>query len=305
MKNRLLIISVGCTLLALIVTGPRLSGEVRTEVSARDDRGSGNWLERSMGLQLWSLRVQMKSDLESALRLVPGYGLTQVEIAGTGDVSPAIFREMLTQNGLVPIGAHYGFDRLQGDLPGVIAEARTLGVEYVICSSLPTAVKEWNVPAMERFATDFNTCGWKLHEAGLHLVFHTHGKEFSPGKQGTSETLFDLLVRKTDPEFVCFEMDVFWVMHAGQSPIELLRRYSGRWRLLHLKDMRIGAVTGLFTGRAAPTDRVSIGSGQIDWQRLLLAARAAGVKFYFIEDETTDPLTNIPLSLYYLRHLKL
>ena len=298
-------ISVGCALLALVVTGARLSGEVRTEAAARDERGSGNWLEHSLGLQLWSLRVQMKSDLKSALRLVPGYGLTQVEIAGTGDVSPDIFRGLLSENGLVPIGAHYGFDRLQGDLPGVIAEARTLGVEYVICTSLPAAVKEWNAPAMERFAADCNACGRKLHDAGLQLVFHTHGKEFLPLQESTTATLFDLFARETDPELVCFEMDVFWVLRAGQDPIELLGRYSGRWRLIHLKDMRVGAVTGLFSGGASPTDRVSIGSGQIDWPRLLPAARAAGVKFYFIEDETTDPLKNIPLSLGYLRHLKL
>jgi sugar phosphate isomerase/epimerase len=114
-----------------------------------------------------------------------------------------------------------------------------------------------------------------------------------------------VLVRETKPELVCYEMDVFWVFHAGQDPAKLLAKYPDRWALMHVKDMRKGAVTGLSTGSAAPVDNVPVGDGQIDWRAVLGTARQIGVQYYFIEDETPAPLQCIPISLAYLRALKL
>ena len=100
-------------------------------------------------------------------------------------------------------------------------------------------------------------------------------------------------------------MDVFWVVHAGQNPVQLLQQHAGRWTMMHVKDMRKGAVTGLATGHAAPIDNVAVGSGQMDWSAILKTAQDVGVKHYFIEDETPTPLICIPDSLKYLRALKL
>ena len=100
-------------------------------------------------------------------------------------------------------------------------------------------------------------------------------------------------------------MDVFWVFHAGQDPVKLLNKYGDRWQLLHVKDIRKGAVTGLSTGSAPPTDNVPVGDGQIDWPAVLRASQKVGVKHYIIEDETPTPLQAIPASLKYLRAVKL
>src|SRR5262249_32427438 len=135
--------------------------------------------------------------------------------------------------------------------------------------------------------------------------FHPHGLEFRPSAAGNGELMFDILMRETKPDLVCYEMDVFWAFHAGQDPAKLLAKYPNRWALLHVKDMRKGAPTGFSTGKASPADNVAVGEGQIDWPQVLRAAEKIGVRYYFLEDETATPLQCIPDSLKYLRALKL
>ena len=105
---------------------------------------------------------------------------------------------------------------------------------------------------------------------------------------------------------VAFEMDVFWVVHPGADPVKFLNKYPGRWQLMHLKDMRKGALIGLPKPESAPeTDNVAVGAGQIDWKAVLGTAEKIGVTYYILEDETPTPLQCIPVSLAYLRALKL
>jgi sugar phosphate isomerase/epimerase len=135
----------------------------------------------------------------------------------------------------------------------------------------------------------------------MHFFYHTHGYEFEPFADGT---LFDLLMRETNPEDVSFEMDIFWVAHAGQDPVKLLEKYPGRFKLLHLKDMRKGTPTGLLTGSSPVTNCVVLGTGQLDMPGILSAAKWTGVKWYFIEDESPVSEQQIPESLAYLHGLK-
>ena len=99
-------------------------------------------------------------------------------------------------------------------------------------------------------------------------------------------------------------MDVFWVAHPGQDPVKLLAKYPQRWALMHLKDIRKGARTGVFTGKAPLTDDVALGTGQVDWPSVLRAAAKAGVKHYFIEDESPTVEEQLPVSIRYLETVK-
>ena len=99
-------------------------------------------------------------------------------------------------------------------------------------------------------------------------------------------------------------MDVFWVMHPGQDPVKLLEKYPTRWSLMHLKDIRKGAATGIYTGHAPLTDDVPLGTGMVDWPSVLSTAAKVGVKHYFIEDESPTAAEAIPQSLRYLETLK-
>jgi sugar phosphate isomerase/epimerase len=111
--------------------------------------------------------------------------------------------------------------------------------------------------------------------------------------------LFD----KTDPEHVDYEMDVFWVVRGGGDPMALLERFGNRIRLVHLKDISKGTETGVTTGQAPDEASVTLGTGTIDWQKLMTGAVKAGVKWYFVEDEHPEAVKQIPRSLDYLRGL--
>jgi len=125
-----------------------------------------------------------------------------------------------------------------------------------------------------------------------------------PLRSSSEQTHFDLLVTETKPEFVSFEMDVFWVTHPGQDPAKLLAKYPNRWALMHLKDLRRGAATGIHTGHAPQADDVPLGTGQVNWPAVLKQAAAVGVKHYFIEDESAAPLEAVPASVKYLQGVK-
>ena len=113
------------------------------------------------------------------------------------------------------------------------------------------------------------------------------------------------MAKATVGKNVFFQMDVFWVVSGGADPFKLLEQYRGRGMGFHVKDIRKGADIGLMDGGAPATDKVVVGTGQIDWPKLIAAAKAQGVQHFYIEDESPDPLANIPLSLAYLRALKL
>jgi sugar phosphate isomerase/epimerase len=254
-----------------------------------------------LGLQLWSLRDEFKANVAKGLDETQALGFTLVETAGDYGLKPADFRAQLDARHLKAVSTHFGYDLLEKDLPGVVAEARVLGAEYVVVPWLPQ--KEFDPAAAREVAANFNRWGRALQAAGLKFAFHPHGYEFTPVPGGHGETSFDLLLALTEPAVVSFEMDVFWVAHAGVDPVALLAKYPDRWTLLHVKDLRRGAeITG--TRSAPAADHVAVGMGQLDWPALLRTAKSAGVKYYFIEDETVAPLQNIPVSVRYLESLK-
>src|SRR5581483_12017912 len=157
-----------------------------------------------------------------------------------------------------------------------IRDAQTLGVKYIMCPILPHP-KGFKAEDAHRVAAEFNAFGQACQAAGLRFGYHPHGIEFTTAGDGSGDLVFDILVRETKPELVCYEMDVFWVYHAGQDPAKLLLKYPDRWRLMHVKDMRKGALTGFSTGSAAPTDNVAVGTGQINWPEVLSTAEKIGV----------------------------
>lgn len=252
------------------------------------------------GLQLYSLRDDFKKDVPGTLKKVQGFGIRLVELAGTYEVPPAKFKEMLTAHGLQPVSAHFPYERFRDDPEGVVHEAKTLGVQYAGCAWIPHSAafdeKECRV-AIEVF----NRAGAVLAKHGLKFFYHIHGYEFQPHGQGT---LFDLLMSETKPEHVSYEMDTFWVVYPGQSPVTLLGKYGGRFELMHVKDMKKGVKTGDLSGKSDVSNDVTLGTGQMNWPAILQAAEKAGVKHYFIEDESPTSARQIPQSLKFLKQVK-
>ncbi|MEO6036476.1 MAG: sugar phosphate isomerase/epimerase [Verrucomicrobiota bacterium] len=253
-----------------------------------------------VGLQLYSLRDQFAKDVPGTLDKVRDYGLKYVELAGTYGMSPEKFKSELDARGLEAASGHFPFERFRDQPEAIAVEAKALGLKYVGCAWIPH-----DGPFSEKTCRDaaatFNKAGEILAKQGLKLFYHTHGYEFQPHSDGT---LFDLLVKETNPKFVTFEMDVFWVVHGGQNPVELLGKYGNRWGLMHLKGMKESTKTGLLTGGSEVTNDVAVGKGKIDYAPVLRAAKKAKVKWYFIEDESPSSEQQIAESLRYLGETK-
>jgi sugar phosphate isomerase/epimerase len=254
------------------------------------------------GLQLWSLDGGIKHNPAATLDQVKSWGFVDVETAGTGPLSAEQFRGELDKRGLRATVSHVSYDTVAKDPDAAIREIKALGATIGICAWIPHQGAFTPALASEAAAC-FNRCGAAFRAAGLRFGYHPHGYEFISGTE-PDRTLFDDFVSQLDPDNVVLEMDVFWVTHAGQDPVTLLNRYPTRWVALHIKDLRIGAPQGLTTGSAPATDKVVVGTGSIDWQAVIATAQRIGVAYYFIEDESPDPIAQIPRSLKFLRDLK-
>lgn len=253
-----------------------------------------------LGLQLYSIRQAMADDVPGTLAWVRDVGFEEVELAGTYGLTPEEFRGELDNAGLDATSMHTGYERFRDSLDVVLDEAETLGVEYVGIAWIPHE-GAFTVDQARETAADFNEWGAAASERGFQFFYHNHGYEFQPAADGTVP--FDVLVEETDADDVKFEIDVFWTVHPGVNPAELLRRYPDRWALMHVKDMREGTPTGDFSGGAPAETKVPVGAGMIDWADVLIAADEIGLERYYIEDESTDPMGNIPLSTQFLEQM--
>jgi sugar phosphate isomerase/epimerase len=256
------------------------------------------------GLQLYSLRDVYGKDPAAALDQVKSFGIKSVETYNNPKPAPAELKQMLDARGLKAVSGHFGYETFEKELPKVIESAKALGLEYVGIAWIPHVPAMFGQESVDKAAANFNQWGEELSKNGLKFFYHCHGYEFKPIAEGETKTWMDVLMEKTKPEFVAYEMDVFWVVHPGADPVKYLQKYPGRWQLMHLKDIAKGARTGVFTGSAPKEQCVVIGTGQISWAPLLAAAAKSGVKHYFIEDEHPKAAEQIPQSVKYLESLK-
>lgn len=261
--------------------------------------GIGPAFKGPIGLQLYSLRQQFAKDVPATLDRVQNFGFKYVELAGTYDVAPAKFKEELEARGLKAISGHFSYDRCRDNIEDVAREAEELGLEYVGCAWIPHD-GAFDEATCREAAAVFNRAGEALAKHKLKFFYHTHGYEFVPYRNGT---LFDLLMAETKPDYVRFQMDVFWIVQPGQDPVRLLKQYGRRFELMHLKDMKRGT-TSDFTGHSDVSNDVPLGTGVIDLQAVLRAAKKSGVKWYFLEDESPAVVDQIPLSLRFLQQLR-
>lgn len=205
---------------------------------------------------------------------------------------------MLDERGLICTSYGVGYDALIYETERIIEEAQTLGASYVRVGSIPHQ-SPFTVEDADRAIEDFNRVGRVLSENGLTFAYHNHGFEFRPHEDGT---LFDYLITGSDPDHVFFEMDVFWIAHPGHDPVEYMEKYPERFRLMHLKDLTKDAEHNL-SGRAPSNYDVPLGTGQIDFPALLRAAEDSAVENYYIEDESVDVVSRVPVSRYYIQNI--
>lgn len=253
-----------------------------------------------VGLQLYSFRSQFAKDVPGTMAKVRQMGFREVEVAGTYGLSLTDFRKLLDQNGLKAVSTGASFDDLDNNVPKIINEAKTLGAKYVMCAWIPHGGDQFTAYDADRAVDVFNTAGKLLAENGLTFCYHTHGYEFQTYKDGT---FFDYLADNLDPKSVNFEMDVYWVKSPGYDPVALLQKYPKRFLLMHLKDRKPGTPDSN-TGHADVESNVALGQGDIGIAAVMKQAKRAGVKHFFIEDESSRSMEQMPQSLAFLEGLK-
>ena len=255
---------------------------------------------QEIGLQLYSFRNEIPKDVPGTLAKIKAMGIKELEGGGSYNMPMKDYKALLDKLGFKMISIGADFDKLQKNLPAVIEEAKAFGAKYVVCFWIPHSGNDFTFDDAKNAAAVFNAAGKTLKENGLSLCYHPHGYEFRPWG---NETLFDYLVKETNPNYANYEMDVFWVKHPGQDPVALLNKYKGRFLLVHLKDRRPGT-QGNQIGHADDDTNVVLGQGDVGIAEIMKAAKATGVKHYFIEDESARSMEQVPQSLKYLKALK-
>jgi sugar phosphate isomerase/epimerase len=279
-----------------------------------------NALDLPVGLQLYTVRDLLGKDYDGTIKQIGKLGYQEVELFGPQTRSAADLKALFDSAGLKAVSAHYNVQDLQGNFAEKIADAKALGLQYMICAfpwlADPSRVQpqpkdggEWFAAVMKNINLDdfkyladlFNKSGELTKKAGIQFGYHNHNIEF---RSYGGVTAFDELLRLTDASLVKFEMDCGWVVISGNSPEAYLTKHKGRFPLLHVKDVKPGVKPSTTIEGDAPT--TPVGGGTIDWKKLFVAARASGVKHYFVEQETFDgpPLDALKASYDYLHALK-
>lgn len=254
-----------------------------------------------IGVQTYTFRNHFPKGVEKTLDLIKELGFTEIESSGAAGVTTTEFKKLCDDRNIsIPSsGADYG--ELAKDPMAVVQRAKILGAKFVMCAWIPHKKSEFSLDDAKKAIAVFESAGKILKENGLTLCYHDHGYEFHPFEDGT---LLDYMIKNSNPEYLSFEMDVLWTIHGGGAdmPVKLLKKYPGRFKLMHVKDLRKGVKGDLSGGTAAEND-VAVGMGQGDWKAIIKLAKKTGVEHCFIEDESEKELVNIPLSIAYLKKL--
>ena len=253
---------------------------------------------QEVGLQLYSLRNQFKEDIPSTLKLINDWGISVLEGGDSYGMPEEEFKGLLAKNNLNVVSIGAGFNDLANTPEEVVKKAKSYGATYVMCAWIPHDGNNFGISDAQKAVEVFNTAGELFRKNGLKLAYHAHGFEFRPYKAGT---LFDYMAENA--KYFDFEMDVYWVHHAGVDPLKLLKKYPSKFILMHLKDMQKGTKKDN-TGHADVETNVVLGTGEVDIAGVVAEAKKLGIKYMFIEDECSRVVEQVPKSLEYLKGLK-
>jgi sugar phosphate isomerase/epimerase len=259
---------------------------------------------QAIGIQMGSMRKMMPQGMPAVIAKLKELGITEIEGGGGRSMDRAAFRKLVEDNGLKIIATGGGsFENLQNkdSIQKIISNAKALGAQYVICYWIPHDGDNFTYANMQKAVEVFNSAGKTLKENGLSFCYHPHGYEFREYPEGKG-TLFEYMMDKTNPEYVNFQMDVFWIKNPGQDPVALLKKYPTRWKMLHLKDRRIGTPNNP-NGRQDVETNVVLGTGDVGIAEVMKTAKQLGIKHYFIEDESSRALEQVPQHVAFLKSL--
>ena len=247
------------------------------------------------GLQLYTLREDLPKDPKGVLKQVASFGYKQIEGYegpqglwwGMGHTD---FKKYMDDLGTELISSHCNIDK---DFETKAAEAAAIGMKYLIC---PHRGARKTLDEYKRIADDFNLKGEICKKNGIRFGYHNHDYSF---KQVEGQFPQDVMMNGTDPDLVDFEMDIYWVVTAGQDPEQWLEKYKSRFRACHVKDRTKNATEA--------ADTCTLGTGSIDFAKILKTAKSTGMEYYIVEQEKyagTTPLEASKDNAAYMRKLE-
>ncbi len=250
------------------------------------------------GLALYTVRDAMAEDAAGTLKKVAGEGYKYIESAGYSEgtfykLSPQDFKELVLGLGLEPLSTHQATVTLE-NADEMIADVKNAGFKYFVVPIPPMGMFTYNAQEQSmgmngtavQLANILTELGKKCKASDLELLYHNHDFEFR--EDGEGNVIIDYLLEHTDPEFVNFQMDLYWVTKAGADPVAYFKKYPGRFKIWHVKDMDD-------QGRFAP-----VGQGNIDFKAILDYKKLSGMEYYMVEQDMTfdglEPLEAIKIS---------
>jgi len=256
-------------------------------------------VSQEIGVQLYSLRHQMKDNVPSTLQKIQSWGISNVEEGngGTHGYSLKAYKALLRDYQLNMVSVSGSYKDFRKNPERIIAKAKAYGAKYAVCFWIPHKDTIFTIKETQAAIDVFNTAGKKLQDEGITLAYHPHGYEFRPYQDGL---LLDHMI-KSARHFV-FEMDVYWFAHPGEDPLVWLRKYPDKFKLMHLKDCEKG-VTGNVNGKSDVETNVVLGMGQINIAEIVAEAMKMDIDYLFVEDESSRAVEQIPQSLEFLNHL--
>ena len=250
------------------------------------------------GVQAYSFRNYFPKDMIGTLDRIQKMGITKIEGDG-GKIPPEEFRKLCADRGISIPSTGAQFQELIDDPMAIVTKANLLGAKYVMCAWVPHD-GDFKLVDADKAISVFNKAGKVLSDNGIIFTYHAHGYEFQPNGKGT---LLDYIIENTDPRYVSFEMDIFWMHFGGGDPVSLMKKYGNRWKLMHMKDMKKGTPKNL-TGGTDVENNVPIGSGELDMPAIIKEGNRIGIAHYFIEDESSSVVSQVPASIAYLKSLR-
>ena len=222
-------------------------------------------LLEQFAIQLYTVRDIINNDFAGTLKKLAEMGYTGVEFAGYGGLSAREMKDILTANGLKPIGAHIGVESLVKRLDEEIAYHKILGTEYIICPFYDMKTGEDAL----KFAEILKPVIAKCSDAGFQFAYHNHAHELV---KDNGEYLLDILFKNLPPE-AAMELDIFWAAHAGVDPFEFMENHGNILKLAHIKQI----------------DRdkhcVDLDQGILNFRDIIIKAKSLGVEHFILEQE--------------------
>lgn len=244
--------------------------------------------KRRPGVQLYTVRNSMATDVEATLQAIAGIGYREVEFAGYFERSAREIRDMLGRYGLVSPSTHVNAEVVRDDPTPFVDLAAETGHDYVTVAWIQEQNRT-SIDDYKRWAEVFNRLGEACRKNDMRAAYHNHEFEFQ-ALDGVVP--FDLLMDETDADLVDFEVDFYWVREAGRAIRDVLALAPERMTMCHIKDMD------------ASGNMVRVGDGTIDFAGILADSVAASIKHCFVEhDHPQDPFWSVAYSYYTLNSI--